>query len=119
MSKEYKFKKLRNKDSYMNAFLERRKKAADFASTNKNKVYYKYEMPFYILKNEEEIMELKRRNKSQMNSVRNKSEFYKTYKTLKKKLLQTKEATILQRQIKLVLKKKIINIIYLRNYLKK
>ena len=84
MSKEYKFKKLRNKDSYMNAFLERRKKAADFASTNKNKVYYKYEMPFYILKNEEEIMELKRRNKSQMNSVRNKSEFYKTYKTLKK-----------------------------------
>ena len=47
-----KFKKLRNKDSYMNAFLERRKKAADFASTNKNKVYYKYEMPFYILKNE-------------------------------------------------------------------
>ena len=86
MSIEYKFKKLRNKDSYMSAFLERRKKAADFASTDKNKMYYKYEMPFYILKNEEEIMELKRKNKNQMNSVRNKTEFYKTYKTLKKSI---------------------------------
>ena len=78
-----KFKKLRNKDSYMNAFLERRRKAADFALTDKNKVYYKYEIPYYILKNEEEIMELKRKSKNQMNSVRNKSEFYKTYRTLK------------------------------------
>ena len=86
MSIEYKFKKLRNKDSYMSAFLERRKKAADFASMDKNKMYYKYEMPFYILKNEEEIMELKRKNKNQMNSVRNKTEFYKTYKTLKKSI---------------------------------
>ena len=78
-----KFKKLRNKDSYMYAFLERRKKAADFALNDNNKIYYKYEVPYYILKNEEELLELKEKNKNQMNSVRNKSEFYKTYKTLK------------------------------------
>jgi len=57
-----KFKKLRNKDSYMHEFLERRKKAADFALNDKNKFYYQYETPYYILRNEEELMELKRKN---------------------------------------------------------
>ena len=86
-SKSYnKFKRLRNKDSYMSAFLERRKKAADFALTDKNKVEYDYTKPYYIIKNEEEILELRKKNENQMNSVRNKSEFYKTYNTLKKNL---------------------------------
>ena len=81
-----KFKKLRNKDSYMHEFLERRKKAADFALNDKNKFYYQYETPYYILRNEEELMELKRKNKNQMNSIKNKNEFYKTYRTLKNNL---------------------------------
>ena len=81
-----KFKKLRNKDSYMHEFLERRKKAADFALNDKNKIYYQYETPYYILRNEEELMELKRKNKNQMNSIKNKNEFYKTYRTLKNNL---------------------------------
>ena len=81
-----KFKKLRNKDSYMFAFLERRKKAADFALTDKKRVNYQYDKPFYILKNEEELMELKKKSKNQMNSIKNKSEFYKTYNTLKNSL---------------------------------
>ena len=81
-----KFKRLRNKDSYMSAFLERRKKAADFALTDKNKIEYDYKKPYYISKNEEEILELKKKNENQMNSVRNKSEFYKTYNTLKNNL---------------------------------
>ena len=68
-----KFKKLRNKDSYMHEFLERRKKAADFALNDKNKFYYQYETPYYILRNEEELMELKRKNKNQMNSIKNKN----------------------------------------------
>ena len=83
-----KFKKLRNRDSYMCAFLERRKKAADFALTDKNRVGYEYDKPFYILKNEEELMELKKKNRKQMNSIRNKTEFYKTYKTLKNSIAQ-------------------------------
>ena len=81
-----KFKKLRNKDSYMHAFLERRKQAADFALNDKNKLYYQYETPYYILRNEEELMELKRKNQNQMNSIKNKTEFYKTYRTLKNNL---------------------------------
>ena len=81
-----KFKKLRNKDSYMHAFLERRKQAADFALNDKNKLYYQYETPYYILRNEEELMALKRKNQNQMNSIKNKTEFYKTYRTLKNNL---------------------------------
>ena len=81
-----KFKKLRNKDSYMHAFLERRKQVADFALNDKNKLYYQYETPYYILRNEEELMELKRKNQNQMNSIKNKTEFYKTYRTLKNNL---------------------------------
>ena len=78
-----KFKKLRNKDSYMNAFLERRKRAADFALNDKFRTDYNYEVPPYIINIEKELMILKKKNKNQMNSVRNKSEFYKTYNTLK------------------------------------
>ena len=78
------FKRLRNKDSYVCAFLDLRKKAADFAIKDKNKYDCKYEKPFYIIKNEEELLELKKKNKKQMNTIRNKSEFYNTYNTLKK-----------------------------------
>ena len=86
-----------------------RKKAADFAIKDKNKYDCKYEKPFYIIKNEEELLELKKKNQKQMNTIRNKSEFYNTYNTLKKSL--TKKIIIVLRQIKLLLKKKIINII--------
>ena len=78
-----KFKKLRNKDSYMNAFLERRKKAADFALNDKFRTDYNYQVPPYILNIENELMILKKKNKNKLNSIRNKSEFYKTYNTLK------------------------------------
>ena len=80
------FKRLRNKDSYVCAFLDLRKKAADFAIKDKNKYDCKYEKPFYIIKNEEELLELKKKNQKQMNTIRNKSEFYNTYNTLKKSL---------------------------------
>ena len=50
-----KFKKLRNKDSYMNAFLERRKRAADFALNDKFRTDYNYEVPPYIINIEKEI----------------------------------------------------------------
>ena len=80
---ENKFKKLRNKDSYMTAFLERRKKAADFAITDKNKSEYGYKAPLYIMKSGEDIIELKKKKQNQINSDRNKIEFYKTYNTLK------------------------------------
>ena len=80
---ENKFKKLRNKDSYMCAFLERRKKAADFAINDKIKSEYDYKAPLYIMKCEDEILELKQKKKNLINSDRNKSEFYQTYNTLK------------------------------------
>ena len=47
--KEQKYKKLRNKNSYMDAFLQRRKQAADFALEKRNASGYKYTKPqFYI-----------------------------------------------------------------------
>ena len=90
---ENKFKKLRSKDSYMSAFLERRKKAADFALNDKNKSEYEYKAPLYIMKSEEEILELKKKKKNQNNSDRNKSEFYKTYNTLKNSITQKNNKT--------------------------
>ena len=83
---ENKFKKLRNKDSYMSAFLERRKKAADFALNDKIKSEYEYKAPLYIMRSEEEILELKKKKKNPINSERNKSDFYKTYNTLKSRI---------------------------------
>ena len=90
---ENKFKKLRNKDSYISAFLERRKKAADFAIKDKNKSKYEYKAPLYIMKSEEEILELKKKKKKQNNSDRNKSDFYKTYNTLKNSITQKNNKT--------------------------
>ena len=52
------FKRLRNKDSYVCAFLDLRKKAADFALNDKIKSEYEYKAPLYIMRSEEEILEL-------------------------------------------------------------
>ena len=90
---ENKFKKLRNKDSYMSAFLERRKKAADFALNDKIKSEYEYKAPLYIMRSEEEILELKKKKKNPINSERNKSDFYKTYNTLKSSITQKNHKT--------------------------
>ena len=43
--KENKIKRLRNKDSYMDAFLERRRQAANFALERKNASGCKYSKP--------------------------------------------------------------------------
>ena len=89
ISKEY--KKIRNKNSYMETFLERRKLAADFALKGKNKSGYKYTKPnFYIYDvKEKEINKYQKKNvyETTSNDKDNKNKFYKTYSsysTLKK-----------------------------------
>ena len=86
--REQKLKKLRNKNSYMDAFLQRRKQAADFALEKRNASGYKYTKPqFYI--NDEKIIKNKKQNKynNNINKLEDKTEFYKTYNTLKKNLI--------------------------------
>ena len=85
--REQKLKKLRNKNSYMDAFLQRRKQAADFALEKRNTSGYKYTKPqFYI--NDEKIIKNKKQNKyNNINKLEDKTEFYKTYNTLKKNLI--------------------------------
>ena len=89
ISKE--FKKTRNKNSYMETFLERRKQAADFALKGKNKSGYKYTKPsFYISDGKEkEIIKYQKKNvyETTSNDKEDKNKYYKTYSsysTLKK-----------------------------------
>ena len=80
-----KSKRLRNKNSYMDEFLERRKQAADFALEKRNSSGYKYTKPCYYINNGNII--LKNQNKKKLqNQIEDKKEFYKTYNTLKKNL---------------------------------
>ena len=89
ISKEY--KKIRNKNSYMKIFLERRKQAADFALKGKNKSGYKYTKPnFYINDGKEkEINKYQKKNpyETTSNDEDDKNKYFKTYSsysTLKK-----------------------------------
>ena len=59
--REQKLKKLRNKNSYMDAFLQRRKQAADFALEKRNTSGYKYTKPLFYI-NEEKIKKNKKIN---------------------------------------------------------
>ena len=89
ISKEY--KTIRNKNSYMETFLERRKQAADFALKGKNKSGYKYTKPniyIYDVK-EKEINKYQKKNvfETTSNDKDNKNKYFKTYSsysTLKK-----------------------------------
>ena len=89
LSKEHKLKKLRNKNSYMDAFLERRKQAADFALEKRNPSGYKYTKPnYYVNVNDGRIVTKSQKSgKKNTNSLEEKQEFYKTYNTLKKNLI--------------------------------
>ena len=91
LSKENNYKRIRNKNSYMEAFLERRKQAADFALKGKNKSGYKYIKPNFYIHERKEIYNSKNKYTYELNSNENndKNKFYKTYSTynntLKKK----------------------------------
>ena len=90
LTKENNYKRIRNKNSYMEAFLERRKQAADFALKGKNKSGYKYTKPNYYIHDGKEIYNSKQKYTYELNSNENndKNKFYKTYSiynnTLKK-----------------------------------
>ena len=83
LTKENKYKRIRNKNSYMEAFLERRKQAADFALKGKNKSGYKYTKPNYYIHEGKEIYNSKKKYTYELNSNENseKNKFYKTYST--------------------------------------
>ena len=89
ISKE--FKKIRNKNSYMETFLERRKQAADFALKGKNKSGYKYTKPNFYINDikEKEINKYQKKHEYETtsNDKDDKNKYYKTYSsysTLKK-----------------------------------
>ena len=83
LSKENNYKRIRNKNSYMEAFLERRKQAADFALKGKNKSGYKYIKPNFYIHERKEIYNSKNKYTYELNSNENndKNKFYKTYST--------------------------------------
>ena len=81
--KESKIKRLRNKNSYMDAFLERRRQAANFALERKNASRCKYSKPIYYINEGKKLL---KKQKSSTNENENKKEFYKTYNILKKNL---------------------------------
>ena len=86
LTKEHKLKKLRNKNSYMDAFLERRKQAADFATEKRNPSSYNYTKPNYYINDGKIVKKSLKNNKQNKNSIEDKQEFYNTYNTLKKNL---------------------------------
>ena len=83
LTKENNYKRIRNKNSYMEAFLERRKQAADFALKGKNKSGYKYTKPNYYIHEGKEIYNNKKKYTYELNSNENndKNKFYKTFST--------------------------------------
>ena len=83
LSKENNVKRIRNKNSYMEAFLERRKQAAEFALKGKNKSGYNYIKPNYYIHEGKEIYNSKNKYTYELNSNENnvKNKFYKTYRT--------------------------------------
>ena len=83
LSKENNVKRIRNKNSYMEAFLERRKQAAEFALKGKNKSGYNYTKPNYYIHEGKEIYNSKNKYTYELNSNENndKNKFYKTYRT--------------------------------------
>ena len=84
--KENKIKRLRNKDSYMDAFLERRRQAANFALERKNAFGCKYSKPVYYINEGNKLLKKQKSGKNDINENENKKEFYKTYNILKKNL---------------------------------
>ena len=86
LPKESKFKRLRNKNSYIDTFLERRKQAADFALEKRNCSGYKYSKPFYYINEGKIISNKYKQQKYKQNLNEDKKQFYKEYNTLKKNL---------------------------------
>ena len=80
LQKELSYRKKRNKNSFMDAFLERRKKAVEFALKGKNKTRYKYTKPSNINNDQEEIIY---KNK---NNYYNDKEYNKSYYNLRSNL---------------------------------
>ena len=89
LTKDHKCKRLRNKNSYIDAFLERRKQAADFATEKRNPSGFNYTKSTYYINNRKIITKNtknQKHNKTSTNSLEDKQDFYKTYNTLKKNL---------------------------------
>ena len=84
--KENKSKRLRNKNSYMDEFLERRKQAANFALEKRISSGYNYTKPIYYINNGKVVQTNQKQKKYISNQIEDKKEFYKTYNTLKKNL---------------------------------
>ena len=87
MPKEGKNKRLRNKNSYIDAFLERRKQAANFALRKPNSSGYNYSKPFYYITEGKFYSKNNKQNKCNQNSIEDKEQFYKSYNNLKNNLI--------------------------------
>ena len=78
MIKETSLKRIRNKNSYMDAFLERRKQAANFAMERRNASGCKYSKPIYYINEGNTLLKKTNHNRYNMNEIDNKKDFYKT-----------------------------------------
>ena len=86
MLKENTIKRIRNKNSYMDAFLERRKQAANFAMERRNTSGCKYTKPIYYINEGNTLLKKSKHKKHSLNDMDNKKDFYKRYNNLKKNL---------------------------------